>query len=65
MRNNSNAIITEHMCRSNSENITDWFEDDDVHVVDRGFRDTIDILKGFGIYCKAIYPEQILGAAYV
>ncbi|MCG7879800.1 MAG: transposase family protein, partial [Candidatus Thiodiazotropha endolucinida] len=46
---NSDAKITEHMLKSNAENITDWFEKDDVLIVDRGFRDAIDILKDFGI----------------
>ena len=46
---NSDAKITEQMLNSNVEDITDWFEEDDVMVVDRGFRDAVDILKDFGI----------------
>ena len=46
---NTDAKITEHMLKTNAENITDWFEEDDVLVVDCGFRDAIDILKDFGI----------------
>lgn len=46
---NSDAKITEHMLKSNAENINEWFHDNDVLVVDRDFRDAIDILKDFGI----------------
>ena len=46
---NSDAKITEHTWTSNVEDITDWFEEDDVMVVDRGFRDAVDILNDFGI----------------
>ena len=28
------------MLKSNSEQITDWFKDTDVHVIDNGFRET-------------------------
>ena len=41
--------ITKHMLKSNSENMTIWFEDDDVLGVDHDFRDATDILKDFGI----------------
>ena len=47
--NNSDAKITEHMLNSNSENITEWFKENDVLVFDRGFRGAADILKEFGI----------------
>ena len=46
---NSDAKVTEHTCTSNVEDITDWFEEDDVMVVDSGFRDAVDILNDFGI----------------
>lgn len=46
---NSDAKITEHMMKSNVENITEWFQENDVLVVDRGFRDATDVLKEFGI----------------
>ena len=45
----SDAKISEHMLNSNVEDITNWFEEDDVLVVDRGFRDAVDIFKDFGI----------------
>ena len=37
------------MLKNKAENITDWFEEGDVLVVDRGFRNVIEILKGYGI----------------
>ena len=46
---NSDAKITEQMLNSNVQDINDWFEEDDFMVVDRGFRDAVDILKDFGI----------------
>ena len=45
---NTDAKITEHMFKSNTENILELFEDGDV-LVDRGFRDMADLLKDFGI----------------
>ena len=48
-RTNSDAKITEDMLKSNFENITEWFEQNDVLVLDRGLRDAADILKGFEI----------------
>ena len=41
---NSDAKITEHTLNSNVEDITNWFEEDDVLVLDCGFRDAVDIL---------------------
>ena len=46
---NNDAKITEHMFKSNTENIQDWFEEGDVLVVDRGFRDVADLLEECGI----------------
>ena len=46
---NNDANITKSLFESNTENITEWFEDDDVLVVDRGFRDVIDLLSDKGI----------------
>lgn len=46
---NSDAKITEHMLKSNSEDIRDWFSEGDVLIVDRGFRDATDLLNDCGI----------------
>ena len=42
---NSDAKITEHMLKSNSEDIRNWFNEGDVLIVDRGFRDVTDLLN--------------------
>ena len=36
---NSDAQITEHMLKSNNEDIRNWLNEGDVLIVDRGFRD--------------------------
>ena len=36
---NSDAKITEHMLKSYSEYLRNWFNEGDVLIVDRGFRD--------------------------
>lgn len=46
---NSDAKITEHMLKSNSEDIRNWFNEGDVLIVDRGFRDVTDFLNDCGI----------------
>lgn len=46
---NNDANITKHMLKTNTENIKDWFQDDDVLVVDRGFRDVTELLNDAGI----------------
>ena len=46
-RNNSEDNITEHMLKFNSENITEWFVENFVLVLHRGFRDVAIILKDF------------------
>ena len=43
---NSDSKITEHMLKSNTENMTEWFQQGDVLVVDSGFA---DLLEDFGI----------------
>ena len=53
MKKNNDANITKSPFESNTENITEWFEDDDVLVVDRGFRDVIYLLmiKAYVLKC--------------
>ena len=46
---NSDAKITEHMLKSNSEDIRNWFCEGDVLIVDRGFRDVTELLNECGI----------------
>ena len=46
---NNDASILNQIFRSNVEEIRAWFSDQDVVIVDRGFRDSIEFLKEFGI----------------
>ncbi|XP_062566452.1 uncharacterized protein LOC134228771 [Saccostrea cucullata] len=51
---NNDASILNHMLKTNVEDMKNWFKDDDVFIVDRGFRDAIEVLEEFGI--KAQMP---------
>lgn len=42
---NSDASILKHVMKSNIEDICNWVEKDDIFVVDRGFRDSLDFLE--------------------
>ncbi|XP_062622155.1 uncharacterized protein LOC134283681 [Saccostrea cucullata] len=46
---NNDANILKHMIYSNAEEIRSWIQEDDVFVVDRGFRDAQDLLEDIGI----------------
>ena len=46
---NSDSKSTEHMLKSNTETMTERFQQGDVLVVDRCFRDVADLLEDFGI----------------
>ncbi|XP_065935231.1 uncharacterized protein [Magallana gigas] len=54
---NNDASILNHMLKSNIEDIKNWFEDDDIFIVDRGFRDALGVLEEFGI--KAYMPHLL------
>ncbi|VDI44871.1 Hypothetical predicted protein [Mytilus galloprovincialis] len=49
---NNDAKILNSIFKNNLEKIKEWFDKDDVVVVDRGFRDSIDLLEEFGIQTK-------------
>ncbi|XP_052090260.1 uncharacterized protein LOC127726916 [Mytilus californianus] len=49
---NNDAKILNSIFKNNLEKIKEWFETNDVVVVDRGFRDSIDLLEEFGIQIK-------------
>lgn len=51
---NNDANILKHSIKTNVEDIQDWLQQDDILVVDRGFRDSIDFLDSLGI--KAHMP---------
>ncbi|XP_062615097.1 uncharacterized protein LOC134276823 [Saccostrea cucullata] len=45
---NNDASILKHNIQSNMENIKDWLHQEDVLLVDRGFRDSISFLDSLG-----------------
>jgi len=49
---NNDANILKHNIKGNMENLTDWIKEEDVMVVDRGFRDSIDMLTEMGIHTE-------------
>ena len=50
---NNDAKILNSIFQSNIEEIQGWLKEDDIIVVDRGFRDSIELLESeFGIKCK-------------
>ncbi|CAC5408154.1 unnamed protein product [Mytilus coruscus] len=49
---NNDASITKHAITNNLENITAWLQDDDICIVDRGFRDAVQYLEDQGYMIK-------------
>ena len=50
---NNDANITKHLFENNVEGIQDWLTDEDVLVLDRGFRDCLDYLQHLGYTCES------------
>lgn len=46
---NNDASILRHMIYHNAEELRNWLQEEDVFVVDRGFRDAQDVLEDVGI----------------
>ncbi|XP_033725211.1 uncharacterized protein LOC117315175 [Pecten maximus] len=46
---NNDASILNQILNANIEEIKEWIQENDVFVVDRGFRDSLDLLKQLGI----------------
>ena len=46
---NNDANILTHIMKNNIEQIRNWVHKDDVFVVDRGFRDSVELLEDLGI----------------
>ena len=51
---NSDASILKHIMQSNVEDVVNFIQKDDIFVVDRGFRDSLNLLEEMGI--KAEMP---------
>ena len=45
---NNDAAITKHIFQRNIDDIKTWLKDDDILVVDRGFRDCLEFLHHLG-----------------
>lgn len=46
---NNDAGILNHMIKKNAEEMRSWLNDGDTFIVDRGFRDSADVLSDIGI----------------
>ncbi|XP_062618934.1 uncharacterized protein LOC134280537 [Saccostrea cucullata] len=49
---NSDAKILTHMIETNVEEIKDWIKEEDIFIVDRGFRDAETLLNDIGIHVE-------------
>ncbi|CAF4651489.1 unnamed protein product, partial [Rotaria sp. Silwood2] len=56
---NNDASIMKNILFRNTNKIIDWLNQDDVVVVDRGFRDSVDIMEGLGL--KVALPPFLNG----
>lgn len=50
-KNNDSSILNQ-ILKNNVEEIREWLNEDDVVVVDRGFRDSVELLNEFGIHSE-------------
>jgi hypothetical protein len=50
-KNNDGSILN-HMLASNVQDIKNWIQNDDIFIVDRGFRDSIQLLEDLGIQAQ-------------
>ena len=51
VKNNDGSILN-HMLASNVQDIKNWIENEDIFIVDRGFRDSLEFLEDLGIKAK-------------
>lgn len=49
---NNDASILEHIMKTNAEDIKNWLSEDDIFIVDRGFRDALPLLEDLGIQAE-------------
>ena len=47
--NNSDAKILNHIIDTDTQDIKTWLQDDDIMIVDRGFRNSAAVLSNLGI----------------
>lgn len=46
---NNDVIILNYVMKINIEDICDWVREEDIFVIDRGFRDFLDFFEEMGI----------------
>lgn len=46
---NNDASIIKHIFKNNDQGITSWLQEDDIVIVDRGFRDAVDSMEELGL----------------
>jgi hypothetical protein len=56
---NNDAAILNHNLKSNIDDVKDFLEED-VLVVDRGFRDSLELLEDFGIQSVALTSQRVM-----
>ncbi|CAC5397903.1 unnamed protein product [Mytilus coruscus] len=58
---NNDANILTHIIKRNIEKITDWLQEDDILIVDRGFRDSLDQIDStdFDIEFPRLNEEEL------
>lgn len=49
---NNDATILNHVMKTNIEDICNWVREEDIFVIDRGFRDSLDFLEEMGIQAQ-------------
>ena len=49
---NNDASILHHIIKNNIEEIKNWVKENDIFVVDRGFRDATSLLEELGIHAQ-------------
>ena len=49
---NNDASILQHIIKTNAEDIRSWLSEDDIFIVDRGFRDALPLLEDLGIQAE-------------
>jgi hypothetical protein len=49
---NNDASILQHIIKTNAEDIRSWVSEDDIFIVDRGFRDALPMLEDLGIQAE-------------
>ena len=46
---NNDASILKHIMINNYDDLLNWIEENDIMILDRGFHDSLGVLKSFGI----------------